>query len=201
MYKDKDKYKNNDKGKIVGTRTGLGLINKVVTLTQYILLAILVFASLQMLSSTSYHILILKATIIISYGLTSILLALLASRFLSWFKTNRNLVVLAYALAMSMISINAAITIIYTNSELTNDPNYIRPVRSPTGAHSSGEITLNSTYVITSVMSFLLTWVATVLLLRHYSRKLGRIKYWIVVSIPLVLFSEPVSTSILIFVC
>jgi MFS family permease len=187
-YEDEDKGKVNDKDKITGFRLGLDLINKVVTITQYVLLAILVFAILQMLFIMSYHILILKATIIISYGLTFILLALLASRFLSWFKSNRNLVVLAYALAISMISMNAVITIIYTNNELTKAPTYIRPVRSPTGAYTGGEITLNSTYVITSVISFLLTWIATVLLLRHYSRKLGRIKYWIIVSIPLAYF-------------
>jgi hypothetical protein len=187
-YKGEDKAKVNDKAKIVSIRPGLNLINKVVTITQYILLAILVSASLQMLFSISYHILILKATIIISYGITSILLALLASRFVSWFTSNHNLVVLTYALAISMISANAAITIIYTNTELANDPTYIRPVRSPTGAHSSGETILNSIYVITSVMSFLLTWVATVLLLKHYSRKLGRIKYWIIVCIPLAYF-------------
>lgn len=37
-------------------------------------------------------------------------------------------------------------------------------------------------------MSFILTWIATVLLLHSYSRKLGRIKYWILVSIPLIYF-------------
>lgn len=187
-YKDEDKGKVNDKDKIAGIRLGLDSLNKVVTITQYVLLAILLFAILQILFIMSYHILILKATIIISYGLTSILLALLARRFLSWFKSNRNLVVLAYALAISIISMNAAITIIYTNNELANDPTYIRPVRSPTGAYTSGETTLNPTYVISSVMSFLLTWIATVLLLRHYSRKLGRIRYWIIVSIPLAYF-------------
>ena len=187
-HEDKVKVKTNDNDKIRGFRVGLNLLVKVVTITQYVLLAILVFAALQMLSIMSYHILILKATIIISYGLTSILLAVLARRFLSWFKSNRNLVVFAYALAISVISINAVTTIIYTNIEFTNDPTYIRPVRSLTGAYASGEITFSSTYVITSVISFLLTWIATVLLLKHYSRKLGRIKYWIMVSIPLAYF-------------
>ena len=35
---------------------------------------------------------------------------------------------------------------------------------------------------------FILTWIATVLLLKHNSKKLGNIKYWILVSIPLVYF-------------
>ncbi|HKG90082.1 MAG TPA: hypothetical protein VKA95_17345 [Nitrososphaeraceae archaeon] len=187
-YKARGKGKVNDKAKIAGIGLGLDLLDKVVTITQYVLLAIPVFAILQMLFIMSYHILILQATIIITYGLTSVLLALLAKRFFSWYKSKRNLVVLAYAFAISMISINAAITIIYTNNEFINKPTYIRPVRSPTGAYTSAEITLSSTYVITSVISFLLTWIATVLLLKHYSIKLGITKYWIIVSIPLAYF-------------
>lgn len=42
--------------------------------------------------------------------------------------------------------------------------------------------------VVTSIASFVLTWIATVLLLHSYSRSLGRVKYWILVSIPLVYF-------------
>ena len=47
---------------------------------------------------------------------------------------------------------------------------------------------LNSVYDISLIVSFTVTWGATVLLLRHYSQKLGKIKYWIIVSIPLVYF-------------
>jgi hypothetical protein len=182
LYKDKE-------DRIGGLKQhSLDLIDKAVTITQYALVAILVFTILQMIFMSSYHILILKATIFISYSLSFILLALLAKRFFSWFKLNHNLVVLAYALATTMISINAIITIIYINNEFINDPAIIRPIRSLTGALVSPDITLSSFYVISSVLSFILTWIATVLLLRHYSRKLGIIKYWIIVSIPLAYF-------------
>jgi hypothetical protein len=43
-------------------------------------------------------------------------------------------------------------------------------------------------YTTTGIIFFILTWSATALLLKHYSRKLGRIKYWVLVSIPLVYF-------------
>ena len=139
---------------------------------------------------SSYHIFVLNATISISYSLSFILLALLAKRFFSWFKLNHNLVVLAYALAITMISINAAITIIYINTQFNESqhPDYIRPLRSLTGSFTNADVTYGSAYVLTSVLSFILTWIATVLLLRHYSRKLGMIKYWIIVSIPLAYF-------------
>jgi hypothetical protein len=183
-YKDKE-------GKIGGLKHhGLDLIDKAVTITQYALIAILFSTILQMSFMSSYHIFTLKATIFISYGLSFILLALLAKRFFSWFKLNHNLVVLAYALAITMISINAAITIIYTNTQLNENiqQDYIRPVRSLTGSFTNVDVIYGSVYVLTSVLSFILTWIATVLLLRHYSRKLGLTKYWIIVSIPLAYF-------------
>jgi hypothetical protein len=183
-YKDKER-------KIGGLKDhGLDWIDKTVTITQYALIAILVFTILQMLFMSSYHILVLNATIFISYGLSFILLALLAKRFFSWFKLNHNLVVLAYALAITMISINAAITIIYTNTQSNESQHqdYIRPLRSLTGSFTNVDVIYGSAYVLTSVLSFILTWIATVLLLRHYSRKLGLTKYWIIVSIPLAYF-------------
>jgi MFS family permease len=183
-YKDKER-------KIGGLKDhGLDRIDKTVTITQYALIAILVSTILQMLFMSSYHVIVLRATIFISYGLSFILLALLAKRFFSWFKLNHNLVVLAYALAITMISINAAITIIYTNTQLNENiqQDYIRPVRSLTGSFTNVDVIYGSVYVLTSVLSFILTWIATVLLLRHYSRKLGLTKYWIIVSIPLAYF-------------
>src|SRR5215216_2105244 len=183
-YKDKER-------KIGGLKDhGLDRIDKTVTITQYALIAILFSTILQMSFMSSYHIFTLKATIFISYGLSFILLALLAKRFFSWFKLNHNLVVLAYALAITMISINAAITIIYTNTQLNENiqQDYIRPVRSLTGSFTNVDVIYGSVYVLTSVLSFILTWIATVLLLRHYSRKLGLTKYWIIVSIPLAYF-------------
>jgi hypothetical protein len=34
----------------------------------------------------------------------------------------------------------------------------------------------------------MVTWIATAMLLRHYSQRLGRIKYWVIISIPLAYF-------------
>ena len=75
-----------------------------------------------------------------------------------------------------------------TTNELTSKPANIQPEITPVAPYSSVYDIFNSGYVVTSVMSFILTWVATVLLLHNYSRKLGRAKYWILVSIPLVYF-------------
>jgi hypothetical protein len=47
---------------------------------------------------------------------------------------------------------------------------------------------LNISYVVTSILGFILMWSATAILLRSYSKRLGKAKYWFLVSIPLVYF-------------
>ena len=143
-----------------------------------------------MLLTTSYNIFFTVAVIWITYSLAMVMLGFLSQRFISWFKSNHNSVVLIYALASLMLLINAGVTILYMTGELQNDPVNIRPIKSLTGALSSAETTLSSLYIMTSVLSFILTWMATVILLKHYSRKLGKAKYWIIVSIPLAYLSQ-----------
>jgi hypothetical protein len=46
---------------------------------------------------------------------------------------------------------------------------------------------LNYGYVISSILTFILWWIATALVLRHYSEK-SRKKYWFILSIPLLYF-------------
>jgi len=96
--------------------------------------------------------------------------------------------VLAYSLAIMMISINAGFTVLYVTDELTGKSTNIQSELTPLAPYSSVYNVFNSGYAITSVMSFILTWIATVLLLHSYSKRVGRAKYWILVSIPLVYF-------------
>ena len=168
--------------------TGRRLIDKAVIVSQYALLAILASVILQMVFTSSYHVLSLKAIIFISYSFSFALLVLLAKRFFSWFKSNHNLVVLVYASAISTAFNKSVITIVYTNNEFVNESEFILNIKSLTGGYESTDVLLGSTYTLTSILSFILMWVATILLLKHYSRKIGKAKYWIGVSIPLAYF-------------
>jgi hypothetical protein len=141
-----------------------------------------------MIVTSGYNIFLIEAVLWINYILSIILLGLLAQRFFSWFKSQRNPVVLAYALAISVLSINAGFTLLYVY-DVIYEATFIRPhiggsvisFAAPTSIFHSG-------YLVTSVLSFILMWIATVLILRHYSRKLSKGTYWIIVSIPLVYF-------------
>ena len=56
---------------------------------------------------------------------------------------------------------------------------------------------VNSAYFVTSLLVFMSIWFATVLLLKHYSNKIGKAKYWILVSIPLLYFLTQFQTILI----
>ena len=173
---------------ISGEQRYLNIIYKVVSIIQYVLIAILVSIILQMIITSGYDILLVKLVICISYIISIIVLGLIARRFFSWFKSQRNSVVLAYALAISVLIINTGLTLLYVN-DVIYDAAFVRPhIGGSVISFSGPKSIFHSGYIVTSILSFILIWIATVLILRHYSRKLGRGKYWIIVSIPLVYF-------------
>ena len=139
-----------------------------------------------------YDILFMKLVIWVSCITSILLLGILAGKFFSWFRSNRNLTIFLYSLAIVLLSINAAFIILDVTSSLTRfgQNDYIQPSIGKVAnlALFSIDNVLHFGYVITSILSFIFMWLATVVLLYHHSTKLGRIKYWIIVTIPLVYF-------------
>jgi hypothetical protein len=172
----------------IAQRLHVNLIHNAVVILQFTLVALLVLIVLQMVITSSYSVAILFAAVGISYALAIVMMGILADRFFSWFRTNRNNVVLAYGLATAALSVNAGFTLAYVGDLLTNQPPYIGPHILHISSTPSTNSILNLGFVISSVVSFLVTWIATALLLQHYSRKIGRTAYWTIVGIPLVYF-------------
>ena len=173
----------------------LNKIHASVTVIQFTITAILVSIFLQMITTTSYNNGMVIAGVTISYLLGTILMGLLASRFFSWFGSNRNLVIILYALSSAIIGANLCLTLLFVDllliqqpSDVFPHPSTVSPAQFLTSISVTGE--LNYAFVISSLMSFVSFWIATVFLLRHYSGRLGPAKYWIIVSIPLVYFAS-----------
>jgi hypothetical protein len=164
---------------------------KIVRYSQYTLAIILVFLFLQMLLNSHYSTVILIIVITISYALAATMLGILAQRFFSWFIGHRTFVVMLYGLSAAALAINAVITLVFINDTLSIVYDTVGPHRgvfSYVGSPGSSEDLLNSAYNVVSVVSFILTWWATSLLLYPYSKKIGTMKYWVVVSLPLIYF-------------
>ena len=168
----------------------LGRLHKTVSIIQYAVIVIFCALIIQMVFTSSYNALFLEVVIWINYVLAIILLGFLSQRFISWFRSNHNAAVLAYAIAIMTICINSVFTLLFLTNQFTHSFSgpIVQPALTPVANYSRLFDIFNVGYVITSVISFVLTWIATVLLLHSYSRRLGRARYWILVCIPLVFF-------------
>lgn len=166
----------------------LNVSYKFVVISQLVIIAIFISIILEMTFTSSYSVIFIDVVVWISCGVSITLLGLLFRSFFFWFRSNRNSVVLAYTVATAILALNSAFIAATITNKLSYQEQQIQPIRNPVSNFINADNIFNSAYTITSVLSFLLIWLATILLLHHYSKKLGRAKYWILVSIPLVYF-------------
>lgn len=185
--------------KQIKTRTsGFNWIYRTLLIAQYTLAGIIVLMILQLVLTSHYYLGLLIATIAISFTLAAIIMGLLSYRFLSWYKSSyKNAIVLLYGSSFVLTTIGIGVIAAVNSSViLLENPSQIGGVQSVLKVHSSSSDAARSPkalvlYQITytpSRLGFVLYWIATALLLREYSRKVGRLKFWTIISLPLVSF-------------
>jgi hypothetical protein len=164
-------------------------IHTVVSIATYSQIAITYVIAVDIAINSAYKIYMLSTVIWIGYILAISVLALLIWKFFFWFRSHHNRTVLVYLVALTMLLINGIFTLVYTMDSLESDPVNLTPSRDPVVEFSgTSNPLIVSGYSISNILSFFITWIGTVTLLYHYSRRLGRIKYWVIVSIPLIYF-------------
>jgi hypothetical protein len=169
----------------------IDMFHRVMTIAQYALAVILLITIFQIITASHYNISLLTLAIAISYILAIVGVSLLSQRFFSWYRSNRNLVVFLYGISAASLSLNAGLTLVFSGVILQDKPELVLPrvgTLLPLFEPGSMKDILNTSVIISSVISFLITWIATISLLHHYSRRLGKLKYWIIVGIPLAYF-------------
>lgn len=151
----------------------LNIINYVVTTSQYALIFLLIVVVFQILATTYYSVIILAIATTVSYSLAVAIMGLLAQQFFYWFKSSRDLVVLFYGITSISLVINSGFTLAFVLDILSDRPTEVW-TRMGSGLFTTNQndvtAILNFAYVISSVVSFVTTWVATAYLLRYYSR-------------------------------
>ena len=141
-----------------------------------------------MIFVAKYNVLLLKATVYISYSVGFTALGILTYKYLVWSRENHNPLVIVYLLATSMICLNSIFTILSLNLEFDIRPDYIRYARGVSGGFAPGATIFSQILDITYILSFLFTWIATAMLLYSYYNKTNRLIYWIAMSVPILYF-------------
>lgn len=178
----------------------LHLIERLVPMVQYSLVAIVVTVILQLVLTTYYSTILLISAVAISYATSLVMIGLLAQKFVSWFMSNRRWIVLLYGISFSILFVDIAVTLALTINLLLNSPTQIWPhygIVDPQITRGSLTAILTQVFVIFSILSFAAMWLTTALLLYSYSLRLGRLRYWLVICSPLVFFLSQFLTVLL----
>ena len=170
----------------------LNLIHNIVTIVQFLLAGIIALVILQIFIVKEYNTVVLYATLCLSYGLWIVTLSLLARAFFSWYRlSKKNVMVLILALSMVAYVVNGILSLCAQINFLAQHNLIIRsgdvaffPVFS---SATLGDL-INIASQIASSVAYVLTWIGTVMLLRPYMIKLGSIKFWTIMSAPMVYY-------------
>jgi hypothetical protein len=170
-----------------------------VTIAQYVLIAIIAFVIAQILVTAQYNTVMIAAALSISYGLWIITLALLSRAFLSWLRSSRsnvtvskrNVMVLILTLSMMAYVVNGA----------TGLANYLLMLQEQLEVVTSVDVAffpefdpeslqqqVNAVYQISAAVAYVLTWIGTVMLLRPYMHRIGKIKFYAIMGSAMVYY-------------
>ena len=169
----------------------IDIMHNIVTIVQYFLIALFIFVTVEIIVSQQYLTITLPLVTAASYGLNIGLMGIFAHIFFSWYKSNKNsIAVLLYGLSFAVVVITSSVFLAGSLLRFTEKPSYIYPDSEVKFASQKGSVIYNlgKIYHYSDIVSFSLKWISTAFLLYHYSKKMGKTKYWILVSIPLIYF-------------
>jgi len=175
----------NNKSHKVRTRL-LHTIHKIVTITQSLLAGIILLVILQILLAQQYNTILLELALSISYGLWIVMFSLLAKAFFSWYGSKKNLMILIFALSMIAYVVNGSLGL-YNQLDELSKRNLVIKI-GDVAVFSESPSSVDTVYQIASSVSYVLTWIASVMLLRPYIEKFGKVRFWIMMGAPMIYY-------------
>lgn len=142
----------------------------------------------QMVFLKSYEFFYFKFIVFLSYSTSVLILLPLIYKLMYWFKHNHNSILLIYSLSLSVFLLSNVFAIVIVNVEFDKSAHKISFYSNPWDTTSLRDLIYAKLYNIASIISFGLTWLGTALLIKHYSRKMGRILFAVLISLPLIYY-------------
>jgi MFS family permease len=168
--------------------------SKALTLIKYIIIAILGLLVIEMLIFSYYHTILLILATVVTFIPASMILSMLCYNLLSWYRSNmQRYVVLLYALSTAMVAIAIGLNAAIYSGLLLQKPDIISLSQLEEDVHFT-EISASTAgwagalyFVgwIPFLLGFMLVWGGSVFLLRDFSYKIGKVRLWLIVSLPL----------------
>jgi hypothetical protein len=170
------------------------LIHRLVSVVQFTISGTLIALIVQMAIFSYYNRDLLIIAVYLIFVLSIGISIPLVFKFIQWFKRNHNYILLLYVLAFMLLITKSIIAAVYVSQELYNHSILVHPGETHRMTLSLSNLKANLSnilkdgYYYASILAYILIWVTTAILLKHYSKRLGKIRYWILISIPIVFY-------------
>jgi len=106
--------------------------------------------------------------------------------------------IIAYAISFSIVLIYLVVSTIYVTVQFTHNSEWIKARSLHNTLVNSYVSDLSLSYGValdvSYLLAFVIVWMATVTLLRQYRTKIGRTRFWVIITIPLIYFLFPFET-------
>ena len=190
-----------DKDSDSGLRRGLTVKQSyfIMVLIQFLLFGILMTIIQPIIGLESYNILALLAVVYTSNISALFFLIFLTLTLIDWIRLRKDKVLSLFTVSFLLTAFAIMISFFYATSVLTYQLSSIGPssfhfslsnLPSSQLANSFGK-----TLDVVTIISFISVWIASAVLLKTYSRRIGKFRYWIIVCIPIIYFLFPFEKS------
>ncbi len=162
---------------------------KIIAVTiQSIIIGLMIYVLLQIIFTNSYHTFLIKYTILLSALLSIFFISILLFRFITWYQVSRNTALLLFSTATVAVIVNSVMIIVFSYFALLKTQQVMNPL-IPSFTNMMFNLPgLKNAYLTSTTIEFILIWLASILILKPYSSKMGRIRFWSVMIIPIVFF-------------
>lgn len=175
---------------------GLRYSNSIMIAAQILTISLISLIILQILITNQYSITSLRVQTYISHISAAVILSFLVFMFGRWLASKRNYTVAIYTLSFLLVGINLIVSLIYIDAYFSVSPKpdvSSYPIVSYVTNLSPSITTELFSHLsdILSLTSFLFLWLATANLLKQYRHKLGRVRFLILMGLPLIYYVYP----------
>lgn len=168
------------------------ILEKSVFVSQSIINAILIIIIMEIIFFQKYESFFLVLITSFSYLISIFLTGYLAVKFLEWLRINKHYIIFFYFIAVTMFCFNGIVTLIFSDLLIIDKPVNIAsttPVIFDIGFESGTVMSYISTIQTISMnIYFVALWLGTIGILKFNIQKIGRIKFWLIISLPIVYF-------------
>jgi len=160
---------------------------------QILMIGIILAIILQMVFLNKYDVQLLQSSTILTHASALVFLVIIVTLFIRWFRSRKNYATALYLVSFSLISISVILSLVYLEYQFSFSNSLNRkpyPIQSYVERQEVRPLSesLATVFDLTYLLSFISIWIATAILLSEYRYKLGRIKYFILMSIPMVYY-------------